>query len=168
MKKILRISIFGLLLSLVLVSAAAASTINGKGWYNELSSVHSMQVWVTNPDVSIKNVKFKKGTLDGWSWNFVGDSKSSVILSGPATASSREVIPDFEFTAPRSKTDFSVEWAEIGDKSILTGTNSYDGKRWSYTQGEISNTPTPIPGALLIFGGGLSVLGLIRRRFSRS
>ncbi|WP_291327412.1 hypothetical protein [Desulfovibrio sp. UCD-KL4C] len=142
--------------------------VMGNNWYNEAAGVKSMQLWVTNPDVSIKNVSFKYNSLDGWSWSYSGDSKNSVILTGPATSGAREVLPNFEFKTPGgNKISFDVEWAEIGGSNVLTGTNSYENKKWTYTQGDISNSPTPLPGALLLMGGGLSVLVFLRRKFAK-
>ncbi len=161
----------GLIVSLMfsfvlLVSPVLASTIQGKNWYNEASGVHKMQIWVDNPEVSIKKVKFNKHTIDGWNWTFTDESKRSIIFSGPRTQGAQEVIPTIFFSAPKKNTDFAVEWAELIQGDPLTGTNYYKNKRWSYTKGSISNTPTPIPGAFLIFGGGLGLLAWFRKKIT--
>ncbi|CCO24258.1 hypothetical protein [Maridesulfovibrio hydrothermalis] len=161
----------GMILSLFAASFAGASTIRAQTWGNEVSGVHTMQFWVTNPDVSIKSIKMNSHSAEGWSWAFFDDSKTSVVFNGPETAGAHDVLTQFKFTAPQSRTKFGVEWAEISQGNVLTGTlfyNANNKKRWTSSYGEISNTPTPIPGAVLIFGGGLSLLAFARRRFSRS
>ncbi len=162
--------LLGIVLSLFLVSAASASTINSHTWGNEVSGAHTLQFWVTNPDIDIKSVKFDKHSADGWSWRFLDDSKRSVIFTGPE-ANAEDVLTKFQFTAPSSKTKFDVEWAEISTGTTVTGTlfyNANNKKRWTSVQGDISHAPTPIPGAVLIFGGGLSLLAFTRRKFSKS
>ncbi|WP_320175335.1 hypothetical protein [Maridesulfovibrio sp.] len=167
MKFIARTLILSLLLIFVLASVVGAATINGQNWYNESPGVHTMQIWVVEPDVSIKSVKFKNGESSLWSWKYVDDTKSSVIMTGPKASGVNAIRPDFQFTSPYKKYNFSVEWAELSQGNTLTGTNFYIDKKWKYTKGDISHTPTPIPGAVLLFAGGLSVLAFIRRKFFR-
>lgn len=145
-----------------------SSTVKANNWYNEASGVKTMQLWVTNKDVSITDVSFAKKSLNGWSWSYSGDSMNSVILTGPATSGIKEVFPNFQFKTPNIWTSFNVEWAEVSDSGVLTGTNSYNNyKGWSFAKGEITNTPTPLPGALILMGGGLSVLAFLRRKFAK-
>ncbi|WP_432736015.1 hypothetical protein [Maridesulfovibrio sp. FT414] len=168
MKKFKFALLLAILGSFIVASVAGASTINAKNWYNENSNVHTMQLWVNDPSVSIKSVKINNGqSTDGWTWRYVDDSRKSVIFSGPEL-DVQTLYSHLQFTAPSTKTDFAVEWAEVSKQTTLTGTNYYQNKNWYYTKGDISHTPTPIPGAVLIFGGGLSLLAFVRRRFARS
>lgn len=157
-----------LLLTVLSASSAAAATINGKNWYNESPGVHTMKVWVVEPEVSIKKVDIKNDPSSSWTWRYADDTKRSVILTGLETSGINQVNPDFQFTSPNKKFDFSVEWAEISNDNTLTGTNFYINKRWQFTKGEISHSPTPIPGAVLLFGGGLALVAFVRRKFSFS
>ena len=163
-----RVLILSLFIGVLFVATASAATINGKNWYNESPGVHTMQVWVVQPEVSISKVSIKKDPSDSWTWRYADDTKQSVILTGLKTSGINQVNPDFQFTTPAKKFNFSVEWAEISNENTLTGTNFYMNKHWKYTKGEISHSPTPIPGAVLLFGGGLSLVAFMRRRFSFS
>ncbi|MBI9111683.1 hypothetical protein [Maridesulfovibrio ferrireducens] len=145
MKGLIKISALVFTLCLFFTSFAHASTINATDWYNEAAGVKAMQLWVTNPAVSITNVKFEKGSIDGWSWSYSGNSKSSVILTGPITGGTNEIHPDIQFTAPSSDTKFAVEWAETGESNYLTGINFYENQKWTFTKGEITNTPKQLP-----------------------
>ncbi|SMF43520.1 hypothetical protein [Desulfovibrio gilichinskyi] len=167
MKVLLKSSIAAFVFCLFFASFVQASTVKANNWYNEATGVKTMKLWVTTPEVSIKSVSFNKDSLDGWSWSYSGNSRNSVILTGPATSGIKDVLPDFKFTTPSSKTSFAVEWAEIGGPTVLTGTNFYENKKWTFTKGEISNSSTPLPGALLLMGGGLSVLAFLRRKFAK-
>ncbi|WP_419783550.1 hypothetical protein [Maridesulfovibrio sp.] len=168
MKYLLRILSLNLLMVLMFASTAAAATINGKNWYNEAPGVHTMQIWVVEPEVSIKKVNIKNNPSSSWTWRYADDTKRSVIMTGLETSGINQVNPDFQFTSPNKKFDFSVEWAEISNDNTLTGTNFYINKRWQFTKGDISHSPTPIPAAVLLFGGGLSLVAFIRRKFAFS
>lgn len=143
---------------------SSASTINARNWYNESVGAYKMQIWVTNPNVSIKNIKFSKGSYEGWNWRYTDETHSSAILTGPATRTKNEVSPSIYFEAPKHQTSFAVEWAEVSKDNSLTGTNYYKHKNWTFTKGDIVNSPTPISGTLLIFGCGLFVVAWIKRK----
>ncbi|WP_415717330.1 hypothetical protein [Maridesulfovibrio sp.] len=161
-----RVLILSLLVSVLLISTSFAATINGKNWYNESPGVHTMKVWVIEPEVSIAEVNIKKDPTSSWTWRYADDTKRAVILTGLKTSGMNQVNPDFKFISPDKKFNFSVEWAEISNDNALTGTNFYINKHWKYTKGDISHTPTPIPGAVILFGVGLSFVTFIRRKFS--
>ncbi|MFW5498951.1 MULTISPECIES: hypothetical protein [unclassified Maridesulfovibrio] len=167
MSFIVRALILNLFLTAVLASSVGAATINGKNWYNETPGAYAMQIWDVEPDVSIKSVKFKNGESALWSWKYMDDTKQSVIMNGPKASGVNAIRPDFLHTSPYKKYDFSVEWAELSQGNTLTGTNFYINKSWKYTKGDISYVPTPIPGAVLSFAGGLSILAFLRRKFCR-
>ena len=170
MTRVIKISILSAVICLFAASIASASTIKSDRLANELSNVHTMQFWVNDQNVDFKSIKFDKHSADGWTWKFADDSKTSVLFTGPASGA-ESVLSSFQFTAPRPWTKFDVEWAEISKLATITGTMSYDAfkcNKWTYTKGEISHAPTPIPGAMLIFGCGISLLAFVRRRFSIS
>lgn len=151
---------------LVSASSVWASTVNTNYWYNENSNVHTMQVWVSDPSISIKDVKINTGqSTAGWTWKFTDDTKQSVVFSGPEVDVAT-VASHLQFTVPKH-TNFSVEWAEVSKQTTLTGTNYFKNNKWYYTKGDISHTPTPIPGTFLLFGGGLSLIAFFRREFRR-
>ncbi|WP_320170105.1 hypothetical protein [Maridesulfovibrio sp.] len=152
------------LLILFVSGGAQASTISAKGWGTESSGVYTVQLWTTDSAISITSVDFSKDSLSGWSWTYADDSHTSVILSGSETSSAGDLVVSLKFDSPNPFYDFSVEWAEVSTDTTLTGTNYYSNKEWTYTQGEISNTPTPIPAAVILFGGGISLLAVIRRK----
>ncbi|WP_320170103.1 hypothetical protein [Maridesulfovibrio sp.] len=164
--------VFTLLIALLVFTAASAfaSTINANGWYNENSNVYAMQIWVNDPGVSIKDVKINSGqSSSGWSWRYTDDTKTSAVFSGPE-ADFKTLYTHIQFDSPKPDkfTNFSVDWAEVSEQTTLTGTNFYKNKKWTFTSGEIDRTPTPIPGAVLLFGGGLSLVALFRRKFRRA
>jgi hypothetical protein len=156
--------LFSLIFLLSLGRNSIASTIKGSNWYNESSGVYKMQLWVTNDDVSIKNVKFSSKSLEGWSWDYADETHSSVILTGSNRAGVKEVLPTIYFEAPNVFNEFSVEWAEIAEGSYLTGTNTYSSGKWSYSKGDITNSPTPIPEGAFILVAGFLLLFWIRHR----
>ncbi|WP_027721898.1 PEP-CTERM domain protein [Maridesulfovibrio zosterae] len=170
MTRLIKVFILSTVICLFVASIASASTIKSDTLANELSSVHTMQFWVNDQNVDFKSIKFDKHSAKGWTWKFADDSKTSVLFTGPE-AGVKDVFSSIQFTAPSSRTKFDVEWAEISKLSTITGTmsyNTFNKKNWTYSTGEISHAPTPIPGAVLIFGCGLSLLAFVRRRFSIS
>ena len=171
MARIFKIWAIVLTLSMFMASVAHAASFWSPGWGNEYTGVTKIQFWVTDSDISIKKAKFNGAPLSGWEWTLNADG-SSAIYRGPDTPHKFSVDTSLMFNTPDRNKQFSVEWAEVTHTGeIITGVAYYNkqaDRKWTYESGPISQAPTPIPGAFLLFGGGLSLLAFFRKKFLRS
>ena len=139
-----------LLAASAIPSAATTTTIADIGGNASVMTTYDTTYSFTLPHTELVAISGVEFNIDPF----------SVTLSGPSSM-------NFTYT-PTPGPDIAASFSGSADLTagiyslLITGTGDAPGSPYSVYNGQVTGlvTPTPIPGALALFGGGLGFIGL--------